>query len=165
MKKLAIRLTLTAVLLILAACGFQPRGSVPQLNNLPGPVYISGIEKYSPLHRELSTQLQQAGISLTDDGNSAASLLRIRDVRHNSRLFSLDSSTRGVEYELEESLKFAVRHANQGELVEEQTVRVVRILYRPNDQVLARDREEAQLRNDMRRDLVGRIIRRIKAQG
>jgi len=165
MNRLTSSLILITVLLSLAGCGFQPRGSVPQLGNLPGPVYISGIEKYAPLHRELSIQLAQAGVELTDDGNSATSLLRIRQHRSGRRLFSVDSNNQATEFELEESLKFAVHHASRGEILEEQTVRVLRILYRPNDQVLAREREEQQLRNDMRRDLVGRMIRRIKAQG
>jgi len=165
MKKLANLLILTIALLALGGCGFQPRGSVPQLDKLPGPVYISGIDRYSPLHRELSEQLQQAGVQLTHDGNSATSLLRIRDHRSGRRLFSVDSSNRAAEFELEESLKFSVRHVSRGELIEDQTVRVLRVLFRPDDQVLAREREEQQLRDDMRRDLVGRMIRRIKAQG
>ena len=165
MKRLTAHLLMIFSLLTLSACGFQPRGSVPQLSNLPGPVYISGLDKYSPLHRELSRQLQEAGLDLTDDGNQATSLLRVRDHRSSRRVFTVDSDNRAAEFELEESLKFTVRHASRGELIEEQTARVLRILYRPNDQVLAREREEEQLRNDMRRDLVGRIILRIKSQG
>jgi LPS-assembly lipoprotein len=150
---------------LLSACGFQPRGQAPQLQNLPQPVHISGIQAYSPLHRELTRQLQQAGVALADDGNSASSLLRIHDQRSGRRLLSVDSNNQAVEFELEESLKFSLRHATQGELVEDQTVRVLRILYRPGSEVLAREREEKQLRDDMRRDLVGRIIRRLQAQG
>ena len=150
---------------LLSACGFQPRGQVPQLQNLPQPVYISGIQAYSPLHRELSRQLQLAGVVLAEDGNSAASLLRIHDPSSRRRVLSVDSNNQAVEFELEESLKFSLRHASQGELVEDQTVRVLRILYRPGSEVLAREREENQLRDDMRRDLVDRVIRRIQAQG
>ena len=151
--------------LLLSACGFQPRGQVPQLQNLPQPVYISGVQAYSPLHRELSSQLRQAGVALAGDGKSAASLLRIHDRSSRRRVFSVDSNNRAVEFELEESLRFSLRHAAQGELIEDQTVRVLRILYRPGSEVLAREREETQLREDMRRELVGRIIRRLQAQG
>lgn len=164
MKRLVSPLFLLLVL-TLAACGFQPRGSVPQLNNLPGPVYISGIDRYSPLHRELSRQLQAADVILAEDGSSAASILSIRDHRSGRRLFSVDRNNNATEFELEESFRFSVRHASRGELVGEQTVRVLRILYRPDTEVLAREREEDQLRDDMRRDLVGRMMRRIKAQG
>ncbi len=164
MKRFITHLLLLISLLTLGACGFQPRGAVPQLDNLPGPVYISGLDKFSPLHRELGHQLAEAGIRLTDEGSGAASLLRVRDHRSNRRVFTVDSDNRAAEFELEESLKFTIRQASGGELVREQTVRVLRILYRPADQVLAREREEEQLRNDMRRELVGRIIRRIKVQ-
>ena len=55
MQRIAVSLTLAATLLILSACGFQPRGSVQQLDRLRSPVYLSGVEKYSPLCRELSS--------------------------------------------------------------------------------------------------------------
>ena len=165
MQAIATRLILITLLLSLAACGFQPRGAVPQLDNLPGPLFISGIDKYTPLHRELSRQLQAAGVSLSDSAGNAASLLRVRDHKQRRRVMSVDSTNQAVEYELEESLQFSVRHPSRGDIVADQTVRVLRVLYRPSGEVLAREREEEQLREDMRRDLVGRMLTRIKAQG
>jgi len=164
MKKFCIPLVLLLSAL-LTACGFQPRGSVPQLDNIPQPLYISGIQSFSPLHRELSRQLQQASVELTEEGSSANSVLRIRDHSSGRRVFSVDSNNRAVEFELEESVKFSLLSADQGERIADQTVRVLRILYRPGSEVLAREREEEQLRDDMRRELVDRIMRRIKAQG
>lgn len=146
-----------------AGCGFQPRGSVPQIDGLAGPLYISGIARYSPLHRELSRQLRQAGLSLTDQGSEAGSLLRIADYRSERRLFTVDSRNQAAEYELEEALRFNLRSPSGAELVQDQTVRVLRILYRPNDEILARDREEQVLREEMRRELAGRMLNRIRA--
>lgn len=164
MNRSLTRLLLILIVTTLGACGFQPRGSVPQIAGLPGPVYISGVEQYTPLHRELSQQLAQAGIALTDDSEGAGSLLRIRDYRSDRRLFGVDTSNQGNEYELREALSFTVRSRSHGELVGEQTVRVLRILYRPNTEVLAREREQDVLREEMRRELVNRIIRRLQAQ-
>lgn len=164
MKPSTAFLMLSILALTLAACGFQPRGQVPQLSGLPGPVLISGIDPYTPLHREIGLQLLQAGTTLTNDGDEAASVLRIRDHRSSRRLFSVDSRNQAAEFELVESLKFVVRLPGQQQAQEEQTVRVLRILYRPDTEVLAREREEKDLRDDMRRDLVGRMIRRIHAQ-
>ena len=157
-------LLLVFAVLGLAACGFQPRGALPQINGIPGPLYISGVEQWTPLHREISRQLQQAGISVTHDGQQAASQLRIADRQSRRRLLSVDSRNQAAEYELEESFRFSVRSPAAGELVEDQSVRVLRILFRPTDQVLAREREEQHLREDMRRELVARMLRRIDAQ-
>jgi LPS-assembly lipoprotein len=165
MNKRLFHLLPLLAMLWLAGCGFQPRGALPTVTGLPEPLYISGIERYSPLHRELSAQLRQAGVNLTEDGQQAGSLLRIRDFRNRSRLMGLDASNRGNEYELEQSLHFTLRSPKGGDLVGEQTVRALRILYRPANTVLAGDRERSRLREEMRRELVGKIIRRIQAQG
>lgn len=165
MNKRVFHLLPLLTMLWLAGCGFQPRGAVPAITGLPQPLYISGIDRYSALYRELSAQLQQAGVSLADDGQQAGSLLRIRDYRNRSRLMGLDKSNRGNEYELEQSLHFGVRSAKGADLVGEQTVRALRILYRPANTVLAGGREQTRLREEMRHELVGKIIRRIRAQG
>lgn len=164
MKRMPALLLLSMLTIGLVACGFQPRGQVPQLADLPGPVMISGVDRYTPLHREIGLQLLQAGVALTDKAEQAQSVLRIRDHHSGRRLFSVDSRNQAAEFELEELLKFVVRHPGQEQAGDEQTVRVLRILYRPDTEVLAREREEQALRDDMRRDLVGRMIRRIQAQ-
>lgn len=155
---------LISLVLALSACGFQPRGAIPQLTQIPTPLYISGVTKYTPLHRELVRQLEAAGIKLTEDGPSAASMLRIADQSSDSRVFTVDSLNNAAEYELEESFRFSVRAPEQGELIADQRVRVVRLLLKPDSQVLAGQREEKQLRIQMRRDLVSRMLTRIKAQ-
>jgi len=149
--------------LVLSACGFQPRGQQASISHVASPIYIVGLTKFSPLHRELSHQLTRAGATMAADLSSAVSVLRI-NTRHNSdRLLSVDSRNKGVEYELEESLKFTLRNS-QGELVPEQEVRVLRILFRPQQQILGSDREEDLLRADMYKDISSRIIKRIAAQ-
>ena len=72
MNRIAIRLTLSLLLLtLLSACGFQPRGQVTQLQSVPQPLYVAGVEPYSPLGKELRRQLSLAGASLTVDGGTA----------------------------------------------------------------------------------------------
>ena len=165
MNRIAIRLTLSLLLLtLLSACGFQPRGQVSQLQSVPQPLYIAGVEPYSPLGKELRQQLTLAGASLTTDADKAGAVLRISKVGHGQRLLSLDSRNRQAEAELEESLHFNLRSAQSGELVPDQTVRVVRTLYKPQNQVLAYRHEEDTVRGDMRRELVNLMIRRLAAR-
>lgn len=164
MKRIAIQLTLSLLLLgLLSACGFQLRGQVEQLQRLPQPLYIAGVEPYSPLGRELRQQLAQAGAMLTPQADLAAAVLRISQVRSTARLLSLDSQNREAESELEESLHFSLRVPQQGDRIPDQTVRVIRTQFRPQSQVLAREREEEAVRADMRRELVNRMIRRLAA--
>jgi len=149
-----------AALLLMAACGFKPRGSVPQVS-LAEPVQIVGVAKYSALHKSLSNQLQRAGVKLVDKSVDALTL-RISDHRSTSRLLTVDSGNDSVERELEESFKFTLRHPQRGNLIETQPLRVLRILYQPETERLGSDREEDRLRDDMRRDLAKRLLRQLR---
>lgn len=147
--------------LSISACGFKLRGSIPQLDKLPGPVNIVGIDPYSALYHEISRQMQKAGVQVTvRNGNS---VLRISDQQSRSRLLSFDNNNEAVERELEESFQFNLRRPGQAELAENQQVRVLRILNQPQDGRLGSDREAEQLRKEMRRDLVNQMMRRLYA--
>ncbi len=164
MNAAARRLTVLLVLMLLAGCGFQPRGQAVRLDGLPQPLQIAGIAPYSDLGLALRHELETAGVALTDDPAQAAAVLRIGDPRSDSRVLSLDARNRAAEYELAESLRFSLRRPGQGELMAPQLIRVIRTLYKPADQVLARSREEYELRQRMREELARRLVRRLAAR-
>ncbi len=163
MRRIATTLILALTLFGLSACGFQLRGHSPTVSNIASPLYISGLTVYSPLHRELAHQLQDAGVALAGESANASSVLRISERRSDRRLLAVDGSNKGVEFELEESARISLL-SGQAELVPEQTVRVLRIQYRPKDQILGRNREEDVMRKDMHRDLAGRIVQHLSSQ-
>lgn len=147
--------------LSLTACGFKLRGSIPQLDKLPGPIRITGIAPYSALYQEISRQMNKAGIKI--ESKNAQSVLRISGRQSRSRLLSVDNNNEAVERELEESFTFNLRQPGQAELAEGQQVRVLRILNQPQDERLGSDREAEQLRREMRRELVNQMMRRLYA--
>jgi len=162
MKPPVTKLALTVMLtILLSACGFQLRGQVAQLTGLGQPLFISGVEPYSELGRELGDQLQQAGMRLTSERNEAVSTLLISQVRSSERVLGLDARNRAAEYELMDSLRFSLRETGRGERLPEQTLRVTRTVFTPQDQVLAGQQETQALREDMRRELVNLLIRRL----
>lgn len=148
----------------LGGCGFQPRGQALSLASVPGPLHIRGIRPYSPLARELRVQLTQGGVGIAADMAGSASVLRISRRENSSRVLSVNSRNKAVEYELEEAAEIALYDSAGNELVPPQTVRVLRILLRPSESLLGSNREEDLLREDMRRDLAERIVRRLAAQ-
>lgn len=159
----AARLLLLLAALGIAGCGFQPRGQTLALGGIPSPLHVTGLTAYSPLQRELASQLDAAGASLSETAAGAAAVLRISDARSGSRVLSVNSRNKAVEFELEESATFSLRAADGRELATEQTVRTLRILFQPEDAVLGSSREAELLRGDMRRQLVESIIRRLAA--
>ncbi len=157
-------LALSLLCLPLLACGFQPRGQATDLSRVPNPLAITGVRAYSPLHRELRDQLAVAGLQLAPTVAESAAVLRILRRDSDSRVLSVNSRNKAVEYELEESAQFALYDANGRELLAPQTIRVLRILFRPSNAVLGSDREGTLLREDMRRELVSRLIQRLDRQ-
>lgn len=167
MSKRLCRLTrwlmICALALSITACGFQPRGQTADIGAIPGPLAITGIRVNSPLYRELRKQVNAAGQTLVDSVSESGAILRIQQYQSSSRVLSVDSRNRAVEYELEESARLSLRTPAGETLLAEQPLRVVRLLYRPSETILSSDRESALLRADMRRDLATRILRRISA--
>lgn len=159
-----IRATSFAAVLGLAAvlatggCGFALRGQAPTLS-IPGPVLISGVRPYSGLRRELARALAGAGVEVADAATDGGAVLAISRRSQDERVLSVNSRNKAIEYELEEAARFSLRAADGRELVAERTVRLVRIHFRPDDAILAADREAEMLRADMQRELAARIVR------
>ncbi len=148
----------------LAGCGFQPRGAtMSRLDDLPQPLYIAGLARFSDLYRELDRQLAAADVEMADGPADSGSTLVVSRWDQGSRVLSVDSLNKAVEYEIDELVTFALRSAAGEELLPARTERVIRIQYRPPTSVLGASRESELLREDMRRDLVGRILRRLAA--
>jgi len=150
--------------LLLGGCGFQPRGQATDAAAMPSPVFIAGISPYSDLARELRRQLAIAGVDVATSAAEGAAVLRIARWDRDSRLLSVNSRNRAIEYELEEAAVFSLHAQDGSELVGEQGAQVTRIQYRPETAVLGSSREAELLRGDMRRELAERIVRRLAAQ-
>lgn len=151
-------------MLLVYGCGFQPRGHSTAGGDIPSPVYISGIATFSDLHRELYRQLKITGAELAPVAAEGTYILHIDEVDADTRLLSVNSRNRAVEYELIESATFGLRSKAGQEMVAPQRITVLRIQYRPEQEVLGSDREAELLRQDMREELAGRIIQRLSAQ-
>ena len=158
-------LLLVLFTLVADGCGFQPRGQVSGTGGIRGPVLIVGIGPYADLYRELKRQLTVAGVELARSAADSASVLVIDRWTRDSRVLSVDSRNKAVEYELEESVQFALRSRDGQNIMQPQTERILRIQYIPPTSVLGSTRESELLRDDMLRDLVTRIVRRLAAAG
>jgi LPS-assembly lipoprotein len=157
---------LLLVAMVTGGCGFHLRGEAPLLNpdNIPSPLYVNGPGLDSALRSAVVLQLRQAGVALTDSSADAAATLRLRSPSSGSRLLSVDSRNKAVEYELTESVSMALVSASGETLIEPQQISVTRIQYRPDDAILAGANEEELLRSEMRGDLANRVLIRLAAR-
>ncbi|HHH12821.1 MAG TPA: hypothetical protein ENJ98_01150 [Thiolapillus brandeum] len=153
-------LLLLAVLL-LAGCGFQPRGEVTRPPAAMEPLLLRGLAEHHPFLRELRRQLERAGVQLATSADEAGGVLRI-SLKQESRIFSVNANNAAVEYEYLFTLRFDAEQppgtsAGSGEL------QARRIVYAPGGQLLGRVREGEMRRRDVYSDLARRLIRRLAA--
>lgn len=157
-------LILALLVLTISGCGFQPRGYGVSLSTVPGPVFIAGIASYSDLYRALKLQLDLAGVETVPSATDSASVLRISGIESDAEVVAFNSRNKAIEYELEEAVIFSLHAADGRQLVETQRIKVLRIQYRPEVGVLGSDREGELLREDMRKEIAERIVKRLAAQ-
>lgn len=145
------------LLLMLAGCGFQPRGESARPAANLSPVIITGQAEHTPFHRVLSEALDDAGVSL---GNRDSAVTRIHVLRQKSKrlVLSVDERGKTVEFELEESLEYRLTHPVGSTPTPVRKLVSRRILYNPGTQLLGRSREQAMLRQDMYQELSRQLI-------
>lgn len=148
-------LWLSLLIIVLTGCGFHLRGALPTLT-MDNPIYIAGVDKNSDLYRELARQLRGAKSVVTETRSLAKSVLTISEYRSRERQLTLNSSNQAVEYELEESFNFSVQTSRT--TVESRPLKVTSVLGRTESETLAREREEREMRINMRHDLVSQLM-------
>jgi LPS-assembly lipoprotein len=148
-------LWISLLIIVLTGCGFHLRGALPTLT-MDNPIYIAGVDKNSDLYRELARQLRGAKSVITETRSLAKSVLTISNYRSRERQLTLNSSNQAVEYELEESFNFSVQTSRT--TVESRPLKVTRVLGRTESETLAREREEREMRINMRHDLVNQLM-------
>ena len=148
-------LWISLLIIVLTGCGFHLRGALPTLT-MDNPIYIAGVDKNSDLYRELARQLRGAKSVVTETRSLAKSVLTISDYRSRERQLTLNSSNQAVEYELEESFNFSVQTSRT--TIESRPLKATLVLGRTESETLAREREEREMRLNMRHDLVNQLM-------
>ena len=145
--------------LLLAACGFQLRGTVV----LPPVLQVTQLEgdRFSLLVSELGRVLQNAGARLVDSRGQATAVLKVLDETSSQRVLSVGVTGRVAEYELYHQVGYQLEDAHGQVLVEKQTLSARRSFQFDENDVLGKANEEESLREEMQRDLALRIVQQL----
>jgi LPS-assembly lipoprotein len=159
----ALRLTILFLFAsLLSGCGFHLRGAVDLPANYQR-MAIEGVSPYSELGQKLKRGLQANGVNVVEAAGAQV-ILKLSEVSYQRRLLSVSAlSGKTAEYELHYSLKMSVRDRQGNVLVPEQPMQQLRDYVYDQNNVLGTGNQEAQLRKDMERELVGQILRRLQA--
>lgn len=158
MRQLLIVLCLS---LLAAGCGFKPRASLALASEL-GPVAVSAGDPYSPLARDLATALDRAGAQPAVAGQPSATLKVVGEQLAN-RPLTFDRGAGVREYQTTYVVEFELLAADGSERVPRQKVELSREYTYDATGSIGSPAEERLLREELRREMVGAVLRRLDA--
>jgi LPS-assembly lipoprotein len=152
---------LVVAALALNACGFHLQGRLP----LPAALATTRIiadDDQSDFAQGLRRALLTSGSKLTDSSERATGVVRIHKDEVTQKILSVSATNIPREYEVTYTVEFSVE-GTSGELLPSQKVSVTRDYSFNETKLLAKENEEAILREGMANDLVAIVMRRLAA--
>ena len=145
--------------LLLAACGFQLRGTadVP-FESIHVPQATGGIALDLKRNIQAGTRAK-----VVDNAAQAVAILEFTEETRTKEILSLTGQGRVREYLLRYRVGFRVHDGKGRDFVPVNTVTLLRDISFNDADVLAKESEEALLYRDMQADMVQQILRRLAA--
>jgi LPS-assembly lipoprotein len=151
---------LAATAVLVAACGFQLRGTA----DLPfNTLYVEAATT-----SQLAVQLKRAvvtgsGTRITERKEQAQVILQIMNELQEKQILSLTGGGRVSEFRLRYRVFFRLTDGKNREHIPASEIVMLRDYSYSDSQILATESEEALLYRDMRNDAVGQLVRRMQA--
>jgi LPS-assembly lipoprotein len=149
----------SALLALLAGCGFHPRGELQLPPNM-GPVKVQASDPYSTLADSLARALERSGAQ-SANGDAHTATLRIAGETFREGPLSVDNLSRVREYMLIYVVNFEFTAADGSVLVPLQEVKLQRDYTYDVTHALGSAAEQGTIRDEMQRDMSASILRRI----
>ena len=144
--------------LMLAACGFQLRGSQP----LPfTSIYIADSWELGATIRRHIRAL--GGTQLPDTPQDAQAVFTLIGEAKEKQILSISGKGQVREFQLRYRLAFRVHDLKGREFIPPSEIILARTFSFNDEQVLAKEREEQLLYRDMESDMVQQLMRRLAA--
>jgi len=146
------------VALLLTACGYHLRGAIDLPAGLKN-VYLDGGS--AQLREQFRQTLQSSSAKLVSSPEGAV-VVKILDEDSQRRALSLSGKGKTNEFELDLQLSFELFGAGSVPLLERQPIEVRRSYYNDQQDIIAKDSEEAVIRTEMYQQAVLAIISRAR---
>ncbi len=155
------RALIIVVLCALAGCGWRLQGTA-RLPELLGTAYVDTKDPYTDFNRALRESLMASGANVVEDRALATAIVRIRNDISGQRVLSVSARNTPQEYQVYYSVEYSVEGGGR-ELIAPDRIEMTRDYSYDETAVLAKQREQAVLREALARDVAGMIIRRLAA--
>jgi LPS-assembly lipoprotein len=151
---------LLAIVVLLASCGFQLRGST----ELPFRTLWVGFSDASPLGTEFRRYIRGGtSTSLVTDPAAAEAKLQVLSEARTKEILSVDGTGQVREYTLYYVFVFKVDDGKGRDYIAPTRITLKRDISVDNNTILAKQAEEDLLYRDMQSDLVQQLLRRLAA--
>jgi LPS-assembly lipoprotein len=154
-----LAVSLVMVALAVSACGFRLQGRMPLPVDLATTQVIAE-DPQTDFVQGLRRALITSGGKLTERSEQATGTVRIHKDEVTQKILSVSANNTPREYEMTYTVEFSVEGAGV-ELLPSQKVSVTRDYSFDETRLLAKENEEALLREGMARDLVAIVMRRL----
>ena len=154
-----LRVLSVVSLAMLCGCGWQLQGRT-RLPEAMSVTYIDARDRYSDFTRELQQHLRSSGARLVEEPALATASIRVLRDESGQRVLSISARNTPQEYEVYYIVEYAVS-AGGTELLPTQRLELTRDYTYDEAAVLAKQREEATLRQALARDLAAQVLRRV----
>jgi len=152
-----------ATTLVTSGCGFQLRGS-RTVASLPFETIHIALPTASELHAQLKRSIEATEKTrVVDDAKSAQVTLAIVGDSQAKNVLSLDTSGKVREFQLVRTLAFRLHDAAGRDWLPPGQIVMRRDMYFSDQQILAKEAEEALLWRDMQTDIAYQLLRRLSA--
>lgn len=155
----ALRIATLALICVASGCGWRLQGTA-KLHEVMAVTYVDTADRYSDFNRSLRESLEVSGARLVSDRTQATAVVRILKDESGQRVLSVSARNTPEEYEVFYMVEYSVEGLN-GELIPPQKLELTRDYSYDITAVLAKQREQAVLREALARDLAGLVIRRL----
>lgn len=159
MRRAIFIVVLTA---LLAACGFQLRGEA-RLPDFMDRTFLAAADDSTLFVRELGLLLEANGVERVDQSNPEAATLRIESQHMSRQPLSVSGRARVREYLLVFEVSWRLENPAGEVVLERDRLRITRDYSFDENEILAAQREEEFLRDDLSRSMANRLIRRLEA--
>lgn len=145
---------------LLAACGFQLRGSY----ELPWNTLHVGLSENNELYFQIKRGIEAGSATkvVADPKEAQASLVVLRNTQHKS-ILSLSGKGLVREFQLTRIFAYRVVDAGGKELLPQSQIVLQRDMTFDDTRIFAKEAEEQMIQREMEHDLVQQLLRRLAA--
>ena len=149
------------LLALLTGCGFQMRGQEP-LPAVAATPYVESADRFTPLYAALDRRLRAVGATPAANAAEASVVVRLYLDETGRELLSVTADNKPGEYEVYYAAEFSVTNGT-AELISRTPVKLTRNYGYDESAVLAKEHEEASLRDALAGEIADLILRRLAA--